>query len=210
MCFEPGCGLLAGSAALPLLLWGGTESSFLLVSKACVTSFPPPASLFPQSRLSNEHFRFIKGSFENIFSFVKIYYKKVGAHLDLVEQTQNKGWEKPSTSGAGGLTRLSLKYSYPFFDSSPQSEAPSHHCTSSSPCCSYPLRTPPGYVLVSVIRELGMKILLHSAGNIVPALLLTLGGIELRTTRKLSAKHGGKRGSWKRSESCGTGVAGVL
>lgn len=58
---------LASSDTLSAFLCGGIETSLLPVSTTCVTSFPRSASLFPQSRLSNEHFRFIKGSFENVF-----------------------------------------------------------------------------------------------------------------------------------------------
>lgn len=155
-----GCGFLASSDALPPFLCGGIETSLLPVSKPCVTSFPPPASLFPQSRLSNERFRFIKGSFENMFSSGKKKKKKVGAHLALVGQAENEGCEKPSPFGADGLIRLLIKYTYRFLTAllsvrHPPTTAPL------SQYCSYPLQTPPGYVLISVIGELWMYILLH-------------------------------------------------
>lgn len=51
--------------------------------------------------LSNEHFRFIKGSFGNIFSSVKKNQtsNKVGAHVDPTVQAPKEGWEQLSPVG---------------------------------------------------------------------------------------------------------------
>lgn len=103
--------------------------------------------------LSNEHFRFIKGSFGNIFSSVKKTpnqtSNKVGAHVDPTVQAPKEGWEQLSPLGERILL---FKYSYPF-STAPLSA--SHSYTSLSQHGSSSSQTPPGHVLVSVIGSCG-------------------------------------------------------
>lgn len=102
--------------------------------------------------LSNEHFRFIKGSFGNIFSSVKKKQTKQATKWELM-WTPRCRLQRRGGSSSLQLGRILLfKYSYPF-STAPLSA--SHSYTSLSQHGSSSSQTPPGHVLVSVIGSCG-------------------------------------------------------